>query len=350
MPNQVTLSDVARAANVSPATASRVLGGTSGRRVRPDLAERVHAAAAELGYSVNVPAQSVARGATTTLGLIVHDIADPYASAIASGVIDAAAQRGLTVTIASSQSDPAAEVRQVRALHGQRARAVILAGSRFADRQATAELSHAVRAYVAGGGRVAAIGQDLLGVPTVTVPNAAGAQGLASTLCAMGYRRFVVLAGPEQFVTSEDRLAGFRAGLAESGVELAPENVIGAQLTRDGGYVAMRELTDQGLDADVIFAVNDVMAVGAMTALREQGYRLPADVAIAGFDDIAMLRDIDPPLTTVRLPLVEMGARAVDLALGPEPSADVALRSEPPVEEVAAEVVVRASTPPRGTS
>ena len=115
--------------------------------------------------------------------------------------------------------------------------------------------------------------------------------------------------------------------------------MIGAQFTRDGGYVAMAELLDRGIDVDAVFAVNDVMAVGAMVALREQGHRIPDDMAVAGFDDIPTLRDIEPPLTTVRIPLAEIGARALDLAMD---SGD-----ERQLVTVRGEVVVRASTPPR---
>jgi LacI family transcriptional regulator len=337
---QVTLADVARAAGVSPATASRALNGSPDRRVRPDLAARVAAAAAELGYSVNAHAQAMARGTTTTVGLIVHDIADPYAAAIASGVMAAAAERRLIVTIASTDSDPGLELTHLKALLQQRARAVILAGSRFTDPESAAAARSAVTALTAAGGRVAAIGADRLGVPAVDIDNRGGAAQLAATLCSLGYRRFAVLAGPEHLVTCEDRLAGFRDGLAHAGVELDPENVLTTQFTRDGGYVAMRELLDRGLAADCVFAVNDVMAVGAMAALREHGYRVGGDVALAGFDGIPTLRDIEPPLTTVRLPLPEIGRAALELALG-----DEADRPGPRPAPVRGDVVVQASTP-----
>jgi len=333
----VTLADVARAAGVSPATASRALNGSPGRTVRADLAVRVAAAAAELGYSVNAHAQAMARGTTTTVGLIVHDIADPYAAAIASGVMAAAAERGLIVTIASTASDAALELTHLRALLQQRARAVILAGSRFTDAESTAAMSSVTAAIAAAGGRVAAIGADRLGVRTVEIDNFGGAAHLASTLCSLGYRHFAVLAGPEHLVTCDDRLAGFREGLAGAGVDLDPENVLTTQFTRDGGYVAMRELLDRGLAADCVFAVNDVMAVGAMAALREHGYRVGSDVALAGFDGIPTLRDIEPPLTTVRLPLPEIGRAALELALAGE--------TGPRPAPVKGDVVVRASTP-----
>ena len=341
MAGQVTLAQVARAAGVSLATASRALNGSAGRTVGADLAARVLAAATALGYTANAHAQAMARGTTTTVGLLVHDIADPFAAAIASGVMAAAAERGLIVSVAATLSDPALELRQLEALLRQRATAVILAGSRFADPDAAAATAQLLRAVGAAGGHVATIGQDRLGCNTLAVDNAGGARHLAQTLTSLGYSRFAVLAGPEQLLTCEDRLTGFREGLAESGVELPAENILGAQDTRDGGYVAMTELLDRGFEVDAVFAVNDVMAVGAMAALREQGYHVPHDLALAGFDDVAMLRDVEPPLTTVRIPLIDLGREALELAMSTDPTA------RPTVRPVSCEVVVRASTPAR---
>ena len=181
--------------------------------------------------------------------------------------------------------------------------------------------------YSVGGGHVAVIGQQLLPVNTIVIDNAGGARRLARALVSLGYRRFAVLAGPESMITSEDRLTGFRQGLSDAALELPEENVIEAQFTRDGGYVAMTELLDREIEVEVVFAVNDVMAVGATAALRDQGYRVPEDMAVAGFDDISTLRDVRPALTTVRLPLEEMGRRALELALDGRKVAATAGRS-----------------------
>jgi len=343
---QVTLADVARWAGVSLATASRALHGSTGRTVGPELRARVLAAAAELNYSPNANAQAVVRGTTTTVGLIVHDIADPSAAALASGVMAAAAERNLIVTIGSTMSDPFIEIRHVEALRSQRAKAVILAGSRFNDPESTERLAEELVGFSVGGGHVAVVGQHHLPLNTVVVDNVGGAARLARALVDRGYRRFAVLAGPEALVTSEDRVAGFRAGLADSGVEMPEENIIGAQFSRDGGYVAMTELLDREIDVELVFAVNDVMAVGAIAALRDQGHQVPRDIAVAGFDDIPTLRDVRPSLTTVRLPLVEIGRQALELAL----TRRVA-RSEDAFESTvvtfSGEVVIRDSTPQR---
>ncbi len=357
MSEQVTLADVARWAGVSLATASRALHGSAGRTVRPELRARVRAAAAELNYSANANARAIARGSTTTVGLIVHDIADPAAATIAGGVMASAAERGLIVTIGSASSDPLAEIAHVEALRQQRARAIILAGSRFADADLQARLAAELVGFTVGGGSVAVIGQDRLGLNTVWIDNHAGAAHLASTVAALGYRRCAVLAGPEAMLTSDERVAGFRAGLAAAGVDLPAENVLETQYDRDGGYAAMTELLDRDLDAELVFAVNDVMAVGAIAALREQGYRVPDDMAVAGFDDIPTLRDVRPALTTVRLPLAEIGRHALRLALGEaSPAAGGEDRGDgtddsgdavPIVLRVLPEVVVRESTPIR---
>ncbi|WP_016697420.1 LacI family DNA-binding transcriptional regulator [Actinoalloteichus spitiensis] len=335
-----TLVDVAKAAGVSLATASRVLSG-SPRKVREDLRESVVRAAHELNYTANAQAQAMARGRTDVVGLIVHDIADPYFSSIAAGVMRSAEENQLIVTMSSTMRRPEREVQYLSALRGQRARAVVLAGSRVTDRGLVERLSAELEKFQAIGGRVALISQPRLQVDTVVLENRAGARSLATALHERGYRRFAVLAGPRNLVTARDRLAGFREGLTRAGAPLAPAHVIHGDFTRDGGYSAAEELLAARAEIDCVFAVNDVMAVGAMVALRDHGVRLPTEVGVAGFDDIATLRDVTPALTTVRVPLERLGATAVDLVLD-EQQAD-----RPRVRRVRGEVVLRDSTPPR---
>lgn len=335
----VTLGDVARAAEVSLATASRALNGSSrGRPVREDLRQRVLAAAAALDYAPNIHAQAVARGRTSVVGLIVHDIADPYFSSIAAGVTRQAEQHGLVVTLATTHRDPERELDYVRVLRGQRARAIVIAGSRTADRRVTERLGQELGRFTAGGGRVAMISQAKLPVDTVLVENRAGARALAEALHGQGHRHVAVLAGPSKLLTSTERVAGFRDALDRLGSPVPRERIFRAAFTRDGGYAAMSAVLDEDRDVTCVFAVNDVMAVGAMAALRDRGIDLPGGMAVAGFDDIATLRDITPGLTTVRLPLERMGADALEMAMGEAADGPRTLR-------VSGEVVLRESTP-----
>jgi LacI family transcriptional regulator len=336
--SRVTLQDVADRAGVSLTTASRVVSEKQ-RRVGRQLVSRVQQAAAELGYTANLQARAVATGQNNMVGVVVHDISDPYFSSIAAGLIEVAYPRQLLVCLSSTGAGEAGEREYVALMRSQRARAVILIGSRSDDPALRASLRAEIEAFTSSGGRVACVGQDLLGVDTIMPENAAGAQALAGALVAQGHRSFAVLAGPHGLLTAQDRLAGFRAGLDAWSVSLDPRYVIGGAFTRDGGYEAMSTvLAMAGRRPDCVFAVTDVMAVGALARLRAAGLSVPSDIGLAGFDDISTLRDVYPPLTTVRLPLTRMGEMAANLILA-DTSAD-----RPRVVPVPGEVILREST------
>ena len=329
------MSQVAREAGVSIATASRAFNGSANRTVREDLRERVMAAAERLRYVPDANAQAMARGRTSSLGLIVHDIADPYFSSIAAGVTIAAERADLAVTLASTQNDPSREARFVEVLTSQRARAIVIAGGRRAD-QSDELLSRALEGFRRAGGSVALIGQSLPGVNTVVIQNREGCAALAREVHALGYRRFAVLAGPA-VQTARDRRAGFIEELEKLGCPVPPDAIITSGFTREGGYEGMQTLLRDGPSVEIVFAVNDVMAVGAMAAAREAGIRVPEDIAVAGFDDIVTLRDVTPALTTVRVPLVDIGIAATELAIA-------APSDEPQLIHMFGTVVLREST------
>lgn len=335
--NAPTLSDVAAHAGVSLATASRALNGST-RTVNPALQERVLASAGALGYSPNIQAQAVARGTSNVVALVVGDIADPYFASIASGVIRVADERGLIVTITATgpyagEASVAREQAALTALRGQRPRAVVLAGSRVVRPVAGNDAVPGAADPLGGAGaNVAVIGGGAPEHRSIAVDNHGGAAALARELLALGYGDFAVVAGPEELVTVRDRVDGFRSVVPSAAVAHA-------EFSRAGGHRAMAELLRSGARPECVFAVSDVMAIGAMAALREAGIVPGEQIAVAGFDDIPLVADVTPALTSVALPLAEIGARALELALAEEPAADL-----PPVS---AEVRVRASTPRR---
>ncbi len=336
--SKVTLQDVANLAGVSLATASRVLSDGP-RRVGRQLAIRVSQAAAELGYTANLQARAVATGQSSMIGVVVHDIADPYFSSIASGLMDVAHPMQLLVCLSSTTEREAGEREYVALMRAQRARAVILIGSRSDDVRELAGLRSEIEAFTSSGGRTACVGQDLLGVDTILPENAAGAEALARALVVQGHRRFAVLAGPRNLLTAQHRVAGFLDGLRAWSVSVDPRFIINGAFTRDGGYEAMSTILAMGgPPPDCVFAANDVMAVGALARLRAAGLSVPGDVGLAGFDDISTLRDVYPPLTTVRLPLERMGEMAARLVLT-EGKAD-----QPRVIPMPGEVILREST------
>ncbi|GGK72554.1 LacI family transcriptional regulator [Sphaerisporangium melleum] len=335
----VTLEDVARHAGVSLATASRVLNGSS-RQVGAALRARVEASAAELGYRVDATAQTLARGASNVVGLIIQDLSDAYFATIADGAIRAADLHGMVVTLGTTYRDPEREIALVATLAAQRARAVLITGSRVADDHMLGRLRAELDVYRSSGGRVAVIGQDLLDADTVAPRNREGARELAHAIVRRGHRRFAVLAGPVHLYTAVDRAAGFLDGLAELGL---PEPVVvHGGFDRDGGHAAAAELLEMAPDVTCVFAVNDVMALGALAAFRSRGVEVPRDLSLAGFDDIPTLHDVVPALTTVRLPLSRMGELALDLALCPQ--------GGPRVEPVAGQVMFRHSVAVLGSA
>src|SRR5699024_8204839 len=165
-----------------------------------------------------------------------------------------------------------------------------------------------------------------------------GAAALARKLVAAGYRELAVLTGPRTHLTASERTAGFADALAEQGLDVAPEHLVECAFTRDGGYAGMAELLAAGRRPQAVFAVNDVMAMGAMAAAREAGLDVGRDIGVAGFDDIHTLRDVTPGLSTVAVPLQDVGMRATRRARAPP-------APEPRVEPVPPGVVLRYSSP-----
>lgn len=331
-----TLHDVANAAGVSLATASRVLNGST-RKVAESYRERVEAAAEQLGYTANLSAQATAKGTSAIIALLVADIADPYFGLMASGVARGADEAGLVVTIAITERDAARETRLVRALRGQRPRGLILAASRSTESSAP-ELQHELDALASAGGRVVALGPGAGDVRTVLIDNTGGARQLGEALSARGYRSAVILGAQEGVRTSDDRIAGFTEGFGAGGGSV--DRVYRGAFTREAGERLMREALSDGLEpGTLVFGISDVVAIGAVSALREAGRAIGSDVALAGFDDIPTGRDVTPALTTVRVPLEDVGYQTLRAAV------DETWQQDP--DSIRLEVLVRDSTPER---
>lgn len=253
------------------------------------------------------------------MSLVVGDIADPYFAAIASGVVSVARSNDLIVTLtAVAASDQ--EAATLDALRAQRPRAVVFAASRDAEADSPE--------YVPAAPLVL-IGPQHARLRSVEIDNRGGARELALALGRNGYRDFAIVAGPSTLWTVRERTEGF--------LSVAPTAVVfNDDFSRDGGYRGTARLLAGSSRPQCIFAVADVMAIGAIAAIEDAGLRPGTDIAIAGFDDIPLLRDVRPHLTTVALPLVQIGERAMELAL------DESLVNSP---VIGGTVIIRESTP-----
>lgn len=319
----VRLSDVAQDAGVSLATASRVLNGSS-RIPGKAVAEKVQHSAAKLGYVANAQAQALARSRSGLIGLVVHDISDPYfatfARAIQQGVFASRAQVMLTQT----NRDLSTEAHAVRSLIAQQVDALILVGTHRYGPDADEEIITLLEGFRRNGGKVVSIGQSYGVGRTIVTENMAAAQELATSLIVAGYRRFATLQSSAGIPSAADRTGGFHAALAASDVE--PELSISGTLDRAGGHAVARQIADHlehsGHTADdgplCVFAPADVMALGLLAELRRLGIDVPGQVAVAGFGGVPDAADAFPALTTIALPLEKMAADAVEWILPAE--------------------------------
>ena len=329
-----TLADVARRAGVSTATASRIINGSS-KPVADALRERVLAAVAELQYVPNAQAQMLARSHRTIVGVIVHDVSDPYFAEITRGLQRVAMEHGRLVIICNTYRDPERELEYIEVLHAHQAAAIILAGSGYHDPAYAERVGAKLSVYERTGGRVAVIGRHEKAGDAVVPDNEEGGFLVGDHLFSLGHTEIGVIAGPRILTTTTDRLAGLRRAARKHGVQLPARRIVYGNFDRDSGAAGAAKLLAAHPPITAIAALNDSMAVGALACLRTTDRR----VSVTGFDDMPIARDVTPTLTSVRLPLAEMGARAMTLALGDA-------SPEPRVERIGAELVPRDSTGP----
>lgn len=330
-----SLYDVARLAGVSTATASRVLANS--RPVGEEVRRRVLESAAALDYSTNLHARALARSHDASIGVVVHDVNDPYFSEIVRGVLEGAEASGQMVLISNTYRDLERELSYIRHFRAQRVKALVLAGSGRLDRDAERRLGVEIMNFERAGGRAVLIGRHGAGGDSVAPDNRGGARAVARHLVELGHRNVGVVSGPSELTTSWDRLRGFREELSRLGAELPDELVREGRFNRAEAEQATAYLLSTFPGLTAIFAVNDVMAIGVLACLRKKGVRVPQEVSVVGFDDIPVAADLGPALTTVRVPMAEVGRRALALAL------------EPPAERyraelLATELVMREST------
>lgn len=332
-----SITEVARRAGVSVATASRVVSEAD-YPVSSAARERVLDAARELDYVPNALARGLLKSRIPVVGVIVHDITDPYFAEVVRGVEDAASSGGHLVITCSSDRDPVREESHVRLLRSMRVAAVIFAGSGLDDRALNEDLARHVAAMRADGAAVVHLSPHALGPPEISVDNQGGVAGIVEALVGLGHRQIAFLAGPASLYVARERLAGFRRGLAEAGISFDERLVVHTSFDQAGGALGVDELVAGGVSFTAISAASDILALGALRRLAELGIAVPGHVSVAGFDDIPVAAMTAPSLSTVRLPLRELGRRGFEDAerqRAGEPVAPVVLPTE---------IVLRGST------
>nr|WP_246584486.1 LacI family DNA-binding transcriptional regulator [Thermus brevis] len=302
---RVTINAVAERAGVSISTISRVLNGRD--RVSPETRARVLAAIRELGYRPSALARGLASKRTQTLGFVIPTLTDPFFMGIVAGVERAAAQSGYSLLV-SCEPYAAKGRSYARLFHERRVDGLILVGIRLTRADIEEFQDHHFP--------VVLIQQTVGGLlPSVTADNYGGAKALVEHLISHGYRRFAYIAGSDYTPDNAERFRAMRETLAAHGLDLPDSCVASGDYTHEGGRRAMTELMERGCNPRAVFAANDQMAGGAILAIKERGLQVPDDIAVVGFDDVALARFTSPPLTTVRQPTYEMGYQAARMVL-----------------------------------
>jgi DNA-binding LacI/PurR family transcriptional regulator len=306
-----TLEQVAALAGVSRATVSRVVNGST--RVSAEARAQVERAVARLGYVPNRAARSLVTRRTDSIALIVAEpesrfFSEPFFAGMVRGVSAALAETDVQLVLLMAQ-DAAHRGRLERYVTGGHVDGVLLA-SLHGDDPLPRTLQRAGVPTVLVG-RPAGEAPDSY----VEADNRGGAREAVAHLVGRGHGRIATITGPMDMAVGQDRLDGYRDGLRAAGLPADPRLVEGGDFTEESGAAAMRRLLEREPGLDAVFAASDLMAAGALRALKAAGRRVPADVAVIGFEDSLTARYAEPQLTTVSQPVEEMGRQATRLLL-----------------------------------
>lgn len=308
-----SLADVAALAGVSVATASRVMGNSS-HPVSDGVRERVVAAARSLDYEYNMLARGLVARRSRTVGVVLHDILDEYFAQIVRGIEDVAYAAGYTTLVCNSDRDPEKELNYVRKLRSMCVDALLFTAGGLRDREHQRRLAVQTSKIEAAGRVVVHLAPHPTRKPTVYYSTPAAVDELLAHLQALGHRRLLYVAGATNIATSHERVRAVCAGAEARG--LPPPLLLHSDFSRAGGRniaAEAAELVASGVTA--VMAANDQTALGLLEGFRGLGIRVPEDVSLTGFGDISACTDVQPALTTVRLPLYEIGAQGMAHAL-----------------------------------
>ena len=309
--SNLTLEDIAEQAGVSRSTVSRVVNDLP--NVSEDVRRRVLDVIQQTGYHPNAAARTLASQRSWTLGLVLPQsvsqfFTDPYFPHLTKGIAQACNDHNYTLAlflVSSKEDEKKIFTRITRRglLDG-----VLVQSGHHGDQQIIGHLADANMPQVVLGRP-----QHFDNVTFVDVDNVSGAYNAAAHLIRLGYRRIAAITGPSLSAVGLDRHAGFTKAMNDRGVKLEESLIVEGDFTEAGGYYSMQRLLPARPEA--VFVASDLMAIGAVRAVREAGLNVPNDIAFIGFDDVPLAVTNNPPLTTIRQPVIQFGIRAVELLI-----------------------------------
>ena len=310
MTNKVTIKDVARLAGVSPSTVSRVIADHP--RISPNTKERVRLVMAELGYYPNAIARSLVNQTSSSIGVIRSrltqgDFANPFFPAVIQGISSVAHKYGLHLVLSTSSSFTQEDEECLNLLRQRRVDGVILLASHRQDKLIPRLIAEGFPFVLIGRHE----GPEVIN--WVNNDNVADARAAVEYLLGRGHRRIACLDGDPRYVVSVDRRLGYEQALVAHSIDVDQALVEHSEFSVEGGYQATLRLLQKEREFSAIFAVDDLIAIGAMRALQERGCKVGDDVAVVGFNNTILGAYVQPALTSVHVPIYELGQIAVQM-------------------------------------
>lgn len=306
---KVTIKEIAKLADVSIATVSKVVNNKD-EKISAATRERVLAIIKETGYVPNRVASSMVTKRTNTLGLLIPDIANPFFPELARGAEDLANKLGYTLILCNSDNKVKKEDAYLEMLQEK-----MVDGILFVASSQRTELSSALQRVRVP---VITVDREIPGLTVqamITVDNEIGAYEAVNYMIDRGYRKIYHLAGPQTSFPARQRYEGYMRAMKEQNISLPKKHLMEGRFSSNWGVEAVSQLLDDGIEFDGLFCGNDLIALGAMKCLHQNGIIVPEQIGVVGFDDINMAQLTSPELTTVNQPNYEMGYKAADLLI-----------------------------------
>ncbi len=308
----VSIVDVAKQAGVSVTTVSRIINNVN-YPVASITREKVLKTIDELQYTPNKAAQGLKRKFSDIIGLIVRDISDSYFGEIANGVTNRASELGYLSFVCNTGRNPEDELRYHEHLWQHRVKGIILAGGGLDQLDYKQKLVNQLVRHEKYGLKIVSLAPQGIEIPYVMINDFEAGKKVTEYLIERNHTKIGFIGGPQKVFTSIERLKGFKAALDNAGIKYNKKYINSSDFSQKGGYEACNSLISKVKDLTAICCANDNIAIGAMSAIRENGFSIPKDISVISIGDIKDARYTNPPLTTLTIPHYEMGQMAVDV-------------------------------------
>ncbi len=302
-----TIKDVARVAGVSVASVSRVLN--NGPKVSKATIEKVTRVMQELNYSPNANARALVTQKSTTLGVVIPDLVDPFFASLAQGVEQVARQKNMQLLLSTGLVTAETEMQAINLLIERRCDVMVVHSKKLSD-QALIELANKVPGLVLIDRYIEEIAQRC-----VWLDNLEGGKIAARHLLALQHQSFACISSKYQIDDPLLRLQGFQNELQSVGIAIETDLIEFGEPTLQGGEIATQKLLASGKNFSALFVYNDAMAIGAISTLEDNGFKVPSDISVLGFDDVLLSRYSRPKLSTLNYPVEEMAMQAANIGI-----------------------------------